>query len=182
MNRHTRHIIYLFSVIVIALLSSCDKDNGKSTEIALGDYESDYGELAEKYAEMKFETCADAIAAGNEIASVLYATSNKAFNENDAKAKSDLEHFGELVSAYDYAMDSMYHKCPEDFDNWKKDNRKKIDAILHKAEQMFNMHDTDSVWGEDVTSEIEAVNEQVEQLMIDIQHFVEEDDSINDTK
>jgi hypothetical protein len=47
---------------------------------------------------------------------------------------------------------------------------------------MFNMHDTDSVWGEDVTSEIEAVNEQVEQLMIDIQHFVEEDDSINGTK
>ena len=79
-------------------------------------------------------------------------------------------------------MDSMYHKCPEDFDKWKKDNRKKIDAILHKAEQMFNMHDTDSVWGEDVTSEIEAVNEQVEQLMIDIQQFAEEDDSINNTK
>jgi len=47
---------------------------------------------------------------------------------------------------------------------------------------MFYMHDTDSVWGEDVTSEIEAVNEQVERLMIDIQHFTEEDDSTNATK
>jgi len=182
MNRSTRHIIYFAFVIAIALLTSCNKDNGKTTEIALGEYESDYGELAEKYAGMKFETCADAIAAGNEIATVLYATSDKAFNENDAKAKSDLEHFGELVSAYDYAVDSMYHKCPEDFDKWTKDNRKKIDAILHKAEQMFYMHDTDSVWGEDVTSEIEAVNEQVERLMIDIQHFTEEDDSTNATK
>ena len=44
---------------------------------------------------------------------------------------------------------------------------------------MQNPHDTIGIHSEDVSSEIEAVNEQVEQLMIDIQRFSEEDDSLN---
>ena len=176
MNKVT---LYITLVIATIMMSSCDKYNGKSTDISFGEYESDYGELAEKYAEMKFANCAEAISAGNEIASVLYATSQKAFDENDAKAKSDLEHFDELVSAYDHVIDSMYSICPEEFDKWEKSNRKKIETILHKANNVFDPHANDTVWAEDVTSEIEAVNEQVEQLMIDIQQFAEEDDSIN---
>ena len=175
MNRFSVHIV--FFALALLLFASCDKNNDKTTEVLLGEYESDYGELAEKYATMEFQTCADAISAGNEIVSVLYATSDKAFNENDAKAKSDLEHFGELLSAYDSVVELMYSKCPEDFDKWEKDNRKKIDAILYKVDRMFDSHSRDTAWGEDVSSEIDAVNEQVEQLMIDIQRFAEEEDS-----
>lgn len=162
-------------------MSSCDKDIDKKN-ITLDEYESDYGELVEKYADMKFANCAEAISAGNEIASVLYSTADKAFKENDAKAKSDLDNFGELLSAYDHVIDSMYTICPEDFDKWEKSNRKKIETILHNASSAFDAHSNDTTWGEDVTSEIEAVNEQVEKLMIDIQQFAEEDDSINNTK
>lgn len=162
-------------------MSSCDKDIDKKN-ITLDEYESDYGELVEKYADMKFANCAEAISAGNEIASVLYSTADKAFKGNDAKAKSDLDNFGELLSAYDHVIDSMYTICPEDFDKWEKSNRKKIETILHKASSAFDAHSNDTTWGEDVTSEIEAVNEQVEQLMIDIQQFADEDDSINGIK
>ena len=159
---------------------SCEKNNDKKSTIDLSGYESDYGELAEKYAEMKFENCTDAISAGNEIVSVFYSTSNKAFNENDAKAKSDLEHFEELINEYDDAVEPLWKKCPDEFDKWNKENRKKIDNILHKLNAMQNTHVTDSIHSEDVSMEIEAVNEQVEQLMIDIQRLSEEDDSIND--
>lgn len=175
-----RIIPYIIAIATI-LLPSCDKDIEKKN-IALDDYESDYGELVEKYADMKFANCTEAISAGNEIASVLYSTADKAFKENDAKAKSDLDNFGELLSAYDHVIDSMYSICPEDFDKWQKNNKKKIETILHKASSAFDAHNNDTVWGEDVTSEIEAVNVQVEQLMIDIQQFAEEDDSINNTK
>ena len=178
MNKVTLYIIIAIATI---LMSSCDKDIDKKN-ITLDEYESDYGELVEKYADMKFANCAEAISAGNEIASVLYSTADKAFKENDAKAKSDLDNFGELLSAYDHVIDSMYTICPEDFDKWEKSNRKKIETILHKASSAFDAHSNDTVWGEDVTSEIEAVNEQVEQLMIDIQQFADEDDSINGIK
>lgn len=174
-------IAYIIALAGIPMLVSCNKSIEKKSAIDLSGFESDYGELAEKYAEMNFETCADAIAAGNEIASILYATSQKAFDENDAKAKSDLEHFGELISAYDFAIDSIKNTCPEEFDNWDKDNRKKINEILQKAEQLSNMHYNDSVWGEDVNPKIDSVNKQVEQLMIDIQQFKEEEDSVNNT-
>ena len=178
MNKVTLYIIIAIATI---LMSSCDKDIDKKN-ITLDEYESDYGELVEKYADMKFANCAEAISAGNEIASVLYSTADKAFKENDAKAKSDLDNFGELLSAYDHVIDSMYTICPEDFDKWEKSNRKKIETILYKASSAFDAHSNDTVWGEDVTSEIEAVNEQVEQLMIDIQQFADEDDSINGIK
>ena len=175
-----RIIPYIIAIATI-LLPSCDKDIEKKN-IALDDYESDYGELVEKYADMKFANCTEAISAGNEIASVLYSTADKAFKENDAKAKSDLDNFGELLSAYDHVIDSMYTICPEDFDKWEKSNRKRIETILHKASSAFDAHSNDTAWGEDVTSEIEAVNEQVEKLMIDIQQFADEDDSINGIK
>jgi hypothetical protein len=161
---------------------SCEKNNDAKKALDLGEYEADYGEIAEKYADMKFETCADAIAAGNEIASVYYATADKAFKENDAKAKSDLENFSELLSAYNHVLDSMRWKCPEDFDRWEKDNRRRMDSISYKVGRMFYNSPMDTAWGEDISSEIEAVNEQVEQLMIDIQQFAEQDDSINGLK
>ena len=144
-------------------LTSCDKDSGKKSTIELNDYESDYGELAEKYATMEFGNCQEAIAAGNEIASVFYATADKAFKENDAKAKSDLEHFDDLFISFDVAVESMYSTCPEEFDKWEKDNRKKIDAIKHKRDKLYSGHESDTTWTE------------VEQLMIDIQKFEEED-------
>ena len=175
MNRFPVYIV--FFAFALLFVASCDKNNDKATEIVLGEYESDYGELAEKYATMEFATCADAISAGNEIVAVFYATSDKAFKENDAKAKSDLEHFGELLSDFGAVEELMYSKCPEDFDQWEKDNRKKIDAILYKVERMFDSHAGDTEWSEDVSSEIDAVNEQVEQLMIDIQRLTEEEDS-----
>ena len=92
MNKSVKHIACLV-LLLATIMVSCEKNIDKKNAINLGEYESDYGELAEKYAEMKFENCDEAILAGNEIAMVLYSTSNKAFNENDAKAKSDLEHF-----------------------------------------------------------------------------------------
>lgn len=155
-------------------MTSCDKDGDKKTTIDLNEYESDYGELAEKYATMEFSNCDEAIAAGNEIASVFYATADKAFKGNDAKAKSDLGLFDDLFTSLDSAIESLYSKCPEEFDKWEKDNRKKIDAIIHKRDKVFDGHN-DTTWSEDVSSEIEAVNEQVEQLMMDIQKFEEED-------
>jgi len=181
MNRLRGHIVCIIVLLMAALAVSCDK-NTERTKIIIGEYEADYGEIAEKYAGMKFETCADVIAAGNEIASVYYATADKAFMENDAKAKSDLEHFGELLSAYDFVLDSMRWKCPEDFDQWEKDNRRKIDSISYKVGRMFDSSPKDTAWGEDVSLEIEAVNEQVEKLMIDIQQFAAEEDSLNNLK
>ncbi len=165
-------------MLAATIMTSCDKEKDKSSIIIEG-YESDYGELAEKYAEMSFENCAEAISAGNEITSVLYSTSNKAFNENDAKAKSDLEHFEELLNEYNAAIEPLWKKCPEEFDKWNKENKKKIDSILQRLNTMLNPQITDSIHSEDVSSEIQAVNEQVEQLMIDIQRFSEEDDSLN---
>ena len=178
MNKPFEHIVYIV-LLLATIMVSCEKNNDRKSTIDLSGYESDYGELAEKYAEMKFENCAEAISAGNEIVSVFYSTSNKAFNENDAKAKSDLEHFEELINAYDEAIEPMWKKCPEDFDKWNRENRKKIDNILQKLNAMQKPHVTDSIFSEDVSSEIEAVNEQVEQLMIDIQRLSEEDDSLN---
>ncbi len=170
-----RAIPYIITILMAVALTSCDKDSGKKSTIELNEYESDYGELAEKYATMEFGNCQEAIAAGNEIASVFYATADKAFKENDAKAKSDLEHFDDLFISFDLAVESMYSTCPEEFDKWEKDNRKKIDAIKHKRDKLYSGHETDTTWTEDVSSEIEAVNVQVEQLMIDIQKFEEED-------
>ncbi len=178
MNKSVKHIACLV-LLLATIMVSCEKNIDKKNAINLGEYESDYGELAEKYAEMKFENCDEAILAGNEIATVLYSTSNKAFNENDAKAKSDLEHFEELINDYDAAIEPLWKKCPDEFDKWNNDNRKKIDSILRKLNAMQNPHDTIGIHSEDVSSEIEAVNEQVEQLMIDIQRFSEEDDSLN---
>ena len=170
-------IPYIILITAIALVS-CEKNNEKKNAIGLDEYESDYGELAEKYAEMKFESCAEALAAGNEIVSVYYATADKAFKENDAKAKSDLEHFDDLLKAYDAAIEPLWKRCPDEFDKWEKDNRKKIESISHEANSMFETHESDTTF-EDVSSEIEAVNEQVEQLKIDMQRFAEEEDSAN---
>lgn len=178
MNSPVKHIVWVV-ILLATIMSSCEKNNDKKNTIDLGEYESDYGELAEKYAEMNFENCDEAISAGNEIASVLYNTSNKAFNENDAKAKSDLEHFEELLNEYDQAIEPLWKKCPEELDKWNRENRKKIDGILQKLKAMLTPQITDSIHSEDVSSEIEAVNEQVEQLMIDIQRFNEEEDSLN---
>lgn len=163
-------------LILIVFVTSCDKDKDKTITKNLDEYYSDYGELVEKYGEMKFENCADAIAAGNEIVSVYYATADKAFKENDAKAKSDLENFNELLKLYDSAIESLKVKCPEDFNKWESDNRKKIESISQKADTVFNTRDNDTVF-EDVTSKIRDVNEQVEQLMVDIQRFADEEDS-----
>jgi len=179
MNKPFEYIVY-FVLLLATIMVSCEKNTDKKNAINLGEYESDYGELAEKYAEMNFENCDEAISAGNEIVSVLYSTSNKAFNENDAKAKSDLEHFEELLNEYNQAIEPMWEKCPDEFDKWNKENRKKIDNILQRLNSMLNQQITDSIHSEDVSSEIEAVNEQVEQLMIDIQRFSEEEDSLND--
>lgn len=178
MSKPLKHIVYLV-MLFATIMVSCEKNNDKKSTIDLSGYESDYGELAEKYAEMKFENCTEAISAGNEIVSVFYSTSNKAFNENDAKAKSDLEHFEELINEYDAAVEPLWKKCPDEFDKWNKENRGKIDKILRKLNTMLNTHVSDSIHSEDVSLEIEAVNEQVEQLMIDIQRLSEEDDSLN---
>jgi len=166
------HITIL--LVLIAFVTSCDKDKNKTITKNLDEYYSDYGELAEKYGEMKFETCADAIAAGNEIVSVYYATADKAFQGNDAKAKSDLENFAELLKSYYSAIEPLKMKCPDDFNKWENENRPKIESISQKADTLFNTRETDTVF-EDVTSRIKDVNEQVEQLMIDIQRFAEED-------
>ena len=168
-------ILYIILAITAITLASCDKDGDKKSTLELNEYESDYGELAEKYATMEFSNCQEAIAAGNEIASVFYATADKAFKGNDAKAKSDLELFDDLFISFDLATESMHSTCPEEFDKWEKDNRKKIDAIKHKRDKLYSGHENDTTWSEDVSSEIEAVNEQVEQLMMDIQKFEEED-------
>ena len=170
-----RALPYIILAITALALVSCDDDSDKKSTLELNEYESDYGELAEKYATMEFSKCDDAIAAGNEIASVFYATADKAFKDNDAKAKSDLELFDDLFTSYDLAIESLYSTCPEEFDKWEKDNRKKIDAIKHKRDKLYSGHESDTTWGEDVSSEIEAVNVQVEQLMMDIQKFEEED-------
>jgi len=171
---------YTLIAIVALALASCDKDSGGKSTIVLNEYESDYGELIEKYASMEFSQCQEAIAAGNEIASVFYATADKAFKENDAKAKSDLQLFDDLFASFDSVIEAMYSSCPEDFDKWEKDNRKKIDAILHKRSELYSTSSTDTTWTEDVSSEIEAVNLQVEQLMSDIHDF-EEEDSITES-
>ena len=181
MSNPLKHIVCLV-MLLATIMISCEENNDNKNTIVLGDYESDYGELAEKYAEMKFENCEEAITAGNEITSVLYSTSNKAFNENDAKAKSDLEHFEELLNDYNAAIEPLWKQCPEEFDKWNTENKKKIDRILQKLNTMLNPQITDSIHSEDVSSEIQAVNEQVEQLMIDIQRFSEEDDSLNNKK
>lgn len=178
MNKYSRNIVLIALSLIAALVVSCDKNGDKVTTLSFDEYESDYGELAEKYSEMNFETCADALAAGNEIVSVYYATADKAFSDNDAKAKSDLEHFGELLKAYDGAVESLWKKCPEEFDKWEKDNRKKIESISQRVNAMSEHYEVDTTF-EDVSSEIEAVNEQVEQLKIDMQRFAEEDDSVN---
>lgn len=82
---------------------------------------------------MKFENCAEAISAGNEIVSVFYSTSNKAFNENDAKAKSDLEHFEELINAYDEAIEPMWKKCPEILTNGTEKTEKRLTTFCKSS-------------------------------------------------
>lgn len=183
MNKHILHTTLLLVAVTVSLLltTACNKNNNKTTVLDLNEYETDYGELAEKYAAMDFKTCADAIAAGNEIASALYATADKAMNENDAKAKADLDNFEELVSEFYSAIETLRHECPTDIETWEKNNRKKIDDTLKKFSEKSHIHENDTTF-EDVSSEIEAVNEQVEQLKIDMQRFAEEDDSINNLK
>jgi len=175
MNRVLGYIIVI--TFALQIMVSCDNKENVS-KIVFDEYESDYGELAEKYADMNFANCDEAIVAGNEIVSVYYQTAEKAFNENDAKAKSDLENFRELLADYDYALDSMRSNCLELFDEWEKENRGKINKILHKVDNMFD-NQGDSICEEDVSSEIDAVNEQVEKLRIDIQQLVEKEDSTN---
>ncbi len=176
-SRLLPYIIICLSAIA-AIASSCEKNDNAKRTINLKDYDPDYAELIEKYDTMYFSSCEDAIAAGDEIASVFYNTADKAFNENDAKAKSDLWEFDELFNMYDSVINAMYSTCPEMFDKWEKDNRAKINAIKHKAYNIDNTME-DTIWSEDVSEEINAVNEQVEKLMNDIQKFTEEDDNTN---
>lgn len=176
MSRRSLYIIISLATIALAI-SSCEKNDNDKNIINLKDFDPDYAELVEKYDTMYFSSCDEAIAAGNEIASVYYNTAQKAFEENDAKAKSDLWEFDELFNMYDSVINAMYSTCPEMFDKWEKDNRSKINSIKHKAYNCDKAIE-DTMWTEDVSEEINAVNEQVEKLMIDIQKITEEEESI----
>lgn len=174
MDKKFFHIIFFIS-LGVALGFSCN-DSEKSKDLEIDEYDADYGELVEKYMPMTFSNCDEAIAAGNDIAYVFYHTADKAFNENDAKAKSDLELFDDLFIAFDSVVDAMFSTCPEKFDKWAKDNKEKIESIKDRISMKAD-NDT-IIWNEDVSEEIESVNEQTEKLKQDILKFTEEDDSI----
>ena len=134
-----RLIPYIIAIATI-LLPSCDKDIEKKN-IALDDYESDYGELVEKYADMKFANCTEAISAGNEIASVLYSTADKAFKENDAKAKSDTT----ISESYCRHTTMWLTRCtqyaPKILTNGKKTTAKRLKRF-YKRQAAPSMHTT----------------------------------------
>lgn len=174
MNNSKFYILAIVFFLILCGFSCDDSDNSKT--VNLNEYDADYGELVEKYMPMKFSNCDEAIEAGNDIASVFYQTADKAFNENDAKAKSDLELFDDLFEAYDSVVNAMFSTCPEKFDKWNKENKAKIEAIKYKITTKAE-NDT-IIWSEDVSEEIENVNEQTEQLKQNILRFTEEDDSI----
>ncbi len=172
-------ILYILIFTFLAFVS-CNNSEKKIRTINLDEYTSDYGELIEKYSDTTLNNCDEVLSAGNEIVSIYYTTADKAFNENDAKAKSDLEHFDELFEIYDSIVNRYYSTCPEDFDDWEKANREKIDEIVNKVKYANTIVENDTlVWIEDVSGEIEIVNEQVEKLKSDVQGFSEEEDSVN---
>lgn len=173
--------LYFFLLFfVIFAVVSCSNKVERRSKINLNEYGTDYAELLEKYSDKPLTTCNEALDAGEEIAKLFFETADKAFSNNDAKALSDLEHFGDLFDIYQHAADSLYSTCPEDFDKWEKRNRQKIEAITFKIKHLDAVKDGDTlVWDEDVFSEIEAVNEQVEQLKIDVQMFENSDSTSN---
>ncbi|MCF0206370.1 MAG: hypothetical protein HUK15_02980 [Bacteroidales bacterium] len=174
-----RQILSVLVVLSALLLQSCDKTD-KSKPIDLTEYDVDYGELMEKYGYTEFADCDEVLEASNEIVSVFYSTADKAFEENDAKALSDIELFDDLLLIIKDAQSAKYSECPEKFVQWEKDNLEKIAAIRlkisNRAQQQSN--DTTIIWTEDVSGEIESVNLQVETLKSEIQRITEEDDSI----